>query len=68
MDRADFLDRLADLGGRARTELLARLPEGEPNAYLYGPIREYVARSGKGLRPALCSRPAGRSGAGSRTR
>ena len=53
MDRAAFLDRLADLGGRTRTELLARLPRGEPEAYLYGPIRDYVARSGKGLRPAL---------------
>lgn len=53
MDRTAFLERLSDLGGRTRTELLARLPDGEPSAYLYAPIRDYVARSGKGLRPAL---------------
>jgi geranylgeranyl diphosphate synthase, type II len=53
MDRAAFLDRLADYGGQARTALLDMLPQGEPQAHLYGPLRDFVARSGKGLRPAL---------------
>jgi geranylgeranyl diphosphate synthase type II len=53
MERAVFLDRLAEYGGLARDALLQRLPDGEPRAYLYQPIREFCARSGKGLRPAL---------------
>jgi geranylgeranyl diphosphate synthase type II len=53
MDRAAFLERLAQYGGMARATLLERLPDGEPRAYLYQPMRDFCARSGKGLRPAL---------------
>jgi geranylgeranyl diphosphate synthase type II len=53
VDRAGFLSRLADYGGAARTVLMERLPKGEPAAYLYDPMRDFVSRSGKGLRPAL---------------
>ena len=53
MDRTSFLKRLSDYGDAARTVLLDRLPDGEPQDHLYGPMREFVARSGKGLRPAL---------------
>jgi geranylgeranyl diphosphate synthase type II len=53
MDRAAFLERLAEYGGLTRETLLARLPAGEPRAWLYDPMRDFVARSGKGLRPAL---------------
>ncbi|CAN5897914.1 hypothetical protein BH23GEM7_BH23GEM7_29350 [soil metagenome] len=30
------------------------MPAKEPQRHLYGPIREFVTRPGKGLRPALC--------------
>ncbi|RBP09038.1 geranylgeranyl diphosphate synthase type II [Roseiarcus fermentans] len=53
MERAAFLDRLAEYGGLARKTLLARLPEGEPARHLYQPMRDFCARSGKGIRPAL---------------
>ncbi len=53
MDRAAFLERLSDYGGAARDVLLDRLPDGEPSEHLYDPMRDFVARSGKGLRPAL---------------
>ncbi len=53
MDRAAFLERLAEYGGLARATLLERLPDGEPRAHLYQPMRDFCARSGKGLRPAL---------------
>jgi geranylgeranyl diphosphate synthase type II len=53
MDRAAFLERLAEYGGLARGTLLERLPDGEPSKYLYQPMRDFCARSGKGLRPAL---------------
>lgn len=53
MDRAGFLARLSAYGDQTRETLLARLPDGEPQAHLYGPIRAFIARSGKGLRPAL---------------
>ncbi|WOJ91213.1 polyprenyl synthetase family protein [Methylocapsa polymorpha] len=53
MDRSAFLKRLAEYGGLARDTLLEHLPDGEPRAHLYQPMREFCARSGKGLRPAL---------------
>lgn len=53
MDRAGFLARLAEYGEATRAALLERMPSGEPEAHLYGPVRDFVARSGKGLRPAL---------------
>lgn len=53
MDRAGFLAKLTEYGDLARAALIERLPHGEPRAYLYDPMRDYVAHSGKGLRPAL---------------
>ncbi len=53
MDRAAFLERLAEYGGLARGALLESLPDGEPRKYLYQPMRDFCARSGKGIRPAL---------------
>jgi geranylgeranyl diphosphate synthase type II len=53
MDRQGFLERLTEYGDKARATLLERLPQGEPEGYLYAPIRDYVSRAGKGLRPAL---------------
>lgn len=49
----DFLKTLTSYGDRARETLLQLLPTGEPQAYLYGPMRDYIETSGKGLRPAL---------------
>jgi geranylgeranyl diphosphate synthase type II len=53
MERPAFLERLAEYSGLARETLLARLPDGEPGKHLYQPMREFCARSGKGIRPAL---------------
>lgn len=53
MDRQAFLAQLTAYGDQARAALMERLPQGEPEGYLYAPIRDYVARAGKGLRPAL---------------
>jgi geranylgeranyl diphosphate synthase type II len=53
MERAAFLERLAEYGGLARDRLLERLPDAEPRAHLYQPMRDFCARSGKGIRPAL---------------
>lgn len=53
MERAVFLERLAEYGELARKTLLARLPDGQPEKHLYAPMRDFCARSGKGIRPAL---------------
>ncbi len=53
MDRAAFLQRLAEYGALARERLLEQLPDGEPRTQLYQPMRDFCARPGKGLRPAL---------------
>lgn len=50
---AGFLAELSAYGDMARATLLDRLPVDGPDGYLYGPIRDYVETSGKGLRPAL---------------
>jgi geranylgeranyl pyrophosphate synthase/uncharacterized protein with NAD-binding domain and iron-sulfur cluster len=34
--------------------LASGVPTGEPQKYLYGLVTDFLARSGKGLRPALC--------------
>ena len=51
--KQDFLETLTSYGDQARETLLGLLPTGEPQAYLYGPMRDYIETSGKGLRPAL---------------
>ncbi len=53
MDRTAFLERMAEYGNLARERLLEQLPDGEPRMHLYQPMRDFCARSGKGIRPAL---------------
>ncbi len=60
-------DPSVDLGGFAgveevlrasaqvvRRQMLDAIPDGEPHHWLYGLVRDYPERPGKGLRPALC--------------
>jgi geranylgeranyl diphosphate synthase type II len=57
-DRDEFIavveDRLRGVGKLVRRSMLDALPECEPAQWLYTPMREYPARPGKALRPALC--------------
>ncbi|WP_167105819.1 polyprenyl synthetase family protein [Mycobacterium sp. DL592] len=57
-DREDLVgrveDRLRVIARLVRNSMLDALPDGEPHQWLYGPMREYPARPGKALRPALC--------------
>ena len=57
-DRPDLIegveDRLRGIGRVVRNSMLDAMPDGEPHRWLYGPMREYPARPGKALRPALC--------------
>jgi geranylgeranyl diphosphate synthase type II len=46
--------RLREVARVVRNSMLDALPDGEPHQWLYGPMREYPARQGKALRPALC--------------
>src|SRR5260370_39605571 len=47
-DRADLAsmvdDRLREVAKRIRRSMLDALPDGEPNKWLYGPIRDYPYR------------------------
>jgi geranylgeranyl diphosphate synthase type II len=47
-------DRLSRIGRSIRRGMLDALPDGEPVQWLYAPMRDYPARPGKALRPALC--------------
>jgi geranylgeranyl diphosphate synthase type II len=47
-------DRLREVARTVRNSMLDVIPDGEPSRWLYGPMREYPSRPGKGLRPALC--------------
>lgn len=47
-------ERLAEVGRVIRRAMLDSTPDGEPHQWLYRPMREYPARAGKALRPALC--------------
>lgn len=49
----DFVARLGWYRDAALDTLLSAVPTKEPSRYLYAPIADYVARSGRGLRPAL---------------
>jgi geranylgeranyl pyrophosphate synthase/uncharacterized protein with NAD-binding domain and iron-sulfur cluster len=49
-----FADRLQWYQSMAGAALERSIPRTEPGQYLYGPIREFVLRPSKGLRPALC--------------
>jgi geranylgeranyl diphosphate synthase type II len=57
-DRVDLIAeveiRLRAVGKVVRNSMLDAMPDGEPVQWLYGPMREYPARPGKALRPALC--------------
>jgi len=51
---AGFLDRLSWYRELIGETLAAGIPTWEPQRYLYGLVRDFIDRSGKGLRPALC--------------
>ena len=57
-DRPELIEtvefRLREVGRVVRNSMLDAIPDGEPHRWLYGPMREYPARAGKALRPALC--------------
>ncbi len=45
---------LSEYGAQVRQGLLDYLPQREPQAYLYEPLRDYPSRGGKMMRPSLC--------------
>jgi geranylgeranyl pyrophosphate synthase/uncharacterized protein with NAD-binding domain and iron-sulfur cluster len=49
-----FLERLSWYADQVSATLQSGVPEREPRRHLYDPIRGFLARAGKGLRPALC--------------
>ncbi len=54
IENGAFLERLEDYRRQALGVLEEWLPTKEPRRYLYDLVREFMDRSGKGLRPALC--------------
>jgi len=50
----DFLDELEAYTEMARVAVLSYVPDRGETDYLVDPALEYLGRSGKGLRPALC--------------
>ncbi len=51
---AGFVDRLAWYREMLTDTLTSGVPASEPQRHLYALVRDFVGRSGKGLRPALC--------------
>jgi len=51
---AGFLDRLRWYRDMVADTLVAGIPTWEPQRHLYGLVKDFIDRSGKGLRPALC--------------
>jgi geranylgeranyl pyrophosphate synthase len=49
-----FLERLIWYRGMIGDTLAAGVPSGEPQRHLYGLVKDFIDRPGKGLRPALC--------------
>ncbi len=49
-----FLERLSWYREMLAETLMAAVPTSEPQRHLYGPVRDFLGRAGKGLRPALC--------------
>jgi geranylgeranyl pyrophosphate synthase len=49
-----FLERLDWYRALVDDTLAAGVPTWEPQRHLYGLVRDFLGRSGKGLRPALC--------------
>ncbi len=54
MQITPFQDRLAAYREVTLARLLAEIPAREPRRYLYDPLRQYLAKTGKAVRPALC--------------
>ena len=50
---AGFLDRLVWYRGLLADTLAEGIPTWEPQRHLYGLVKDFIDRSGKGLRPAL---------------
>ena len=53
-DLASLQARLTHYRDITLAALLAGVPTGEPQRYLYAPLKTHLSRMGKGLRPALC--------------
>jgi geranylgeranyl pyrophosphate synthase/uncharacterized protein with NAD-binding domain and iron-sulfur cluster len=51
---AGFLERLSWYREMLSDTLAEGVPTQEPQRHLYGLVRDFLERSGKGLRPALC--------------
>ena len=51
---AEFTERLVWYRDMVSEALAAAIPTIEPQRHLYGLVRDFIDRSGKGLRPALC--------------
>ena len=51
---AGFLERLGWYRDMLADTLAAGVPTWEPQRHLYGLVKDFIDRSGKGLRPALC--------------
>ena len=51
---AGFLERLTWYRDMLSDTLAEGIPSGEPERHLYGLVRDFLGRAGKGLRPALC--------------
>jgi geranylgeranyl pyrophosphate synthase/uncharacterized protein with NAD-binding domain and iron-sulfur cluster len=51
---AGFLDRLRWYRDMLADTLAAGIPTSEPQRHLYSLVKDFIGRSGKGLRPALC--------------
>ncbi len=51
---AGFVDRLGWYREMIEETLVAGVPNWEPQRHLYGLVKDFVDRSGKGLRPAFC--------------
>jgi len=49
-----FLERLVWYREMLADTLAAGIPTWEPQRHLYGLVKDFIDRSGKGLRPALC--------------
>ena len=49
-----FSERLGWYAEQVAHTLQSGVPDREPRRHLYEPIRGFLARAGKGLRPALC--------------
>ncbi|MDM0069142.1 FAD-dependent oxidoreductase [Variovorax sp. J31P207] len=49
-----FVERMAWYRGLVTQTLESGVPDWEPQTHLYALVKDFMSRSGKGLRPALC--------------